>query len=218
MLSLNPWTNIWIHPKKTIKEIVAYNPNFRLWVLSTIFGFSSLMYLEQIFSPGLKYSLKAIILFSLLIAPFWGYFVFCFLSFLVHRVGKLMNSKASYSDVRAVASWSCVPYSISSLVWIILIFFFGNDLFKNFPQNTSITEVQMSFVLAALGIKLTMTTWSFFIYIQGLSLIQGFNIPKTILNIVFAMLIVSVIIFLLWSAIVNTCGYFYDVPLVTFRF
>jgi len=218
MLSLNPWTNIWIHPKKTIKQVVAYNPNFRLWVLSTIIGFSSLMFLEQFFSPGLKYSLKAILLFSLFISPFWGYFVLCFLSFLIHRVGKLMNSKASYSDVRAVASWSSVPYSVSLIVWIVLIAFFKNDLFKNFPQNTSLTEAQMSFVLIALGIKLVMTTWSFFIYIQGLSLIQEFNISKTLLNIAFVLLIASAIVFLLWSAIVNTCGYFYDVPLITFRF
>ncbi len=218
MLSLNPWTNIWIHPKKTIKQIVAYNPNFRLWVLSTIIGFSSLMFLEQLFSPGLKYSLKAILLFSFFVSPFWGYFILCFLSFLIHRVGKQMNSKASYSDVRAVASWACVPYIVSLVIWIVMISFFKNDLFKSFPQNVLLTEAQISFVLVALGIKLAMTIWSFFIYIQGLSSIQEFSIPKTLLNITFVALIVSVIIFLLWAAIVNTCGYFYDVPLITFRF
>jgi len=176
------------------------------------------MFLEQFFSPGFKYSLKTILLFSLFASPFWGYFILSFLSFLIHRVGKQMNSKASYSDVRAVASWSCVPYSVSSAIWIVMIVFFKNNLFKNFPQNIFLTEAQVSFVLVALGIKLVMTIWSFFIYIQGLSFIQEFSISKTLLNIAFVTLIVTAIIFLLWAAIVNTCGYFYDVPLITFRF
>jgi Yip1 domain len=217
MLSLNPWISIWIHPKKTIQQVIAYNPNFRIWVLATIIGFATLMLLEQIFSPAFKYSLRAILTFTLILSPFWGYFVLNLVSFLTYKIGKIMDSKRSFSDVRAALSWSCVPYIIICICWIVMLMIFKGQLFKDFPQNITLKKWHIETILIISLVKLSMSVYSLIIYIQALAYVQEFSIKKTLLNLFFVGGILTTIIFLLWTVIVNTCGYFFDIPLITFR-
>jgi len=217
MLSVNPWLHIWIHPKETIRKVISYNPNFRIWALSAIFGFVSLMFLEQIYSPGYRFSLKTILLFSILLAPFWGYFLFTILSWLVYSMGKLIGSKGGFLEVRSVAAWSSVPYFFNLICWAIMIVVFKRGLFTDFPEGISLSSFQMNLLLSLIAIKLVMVVWSLVIYIQGLSFVQELSTAKSILNIVLVVFILSIILGIIWIAIVNSCGYFFDVPLITFR-
>jgi len=48
----NPWLRMWVKPKTTIRKIIEYNPNFRLFWLSAIYGIVSLLSSSQSFALG----------------------------------------------------------------------------------------------------------------------------------------------------------------------
>jgi len=217
MLSLNPWFHIWVHPKETVRKIISFNPYFRIWILAAVFGFVSLMFLEQIYSPGYRFSLLSILLFSILAAPFWGYFLFTSLSWLVYVTGKLIGSKGGFTEICTVTAWSSVPYVINMACWIVMIVVFKKDLFTDFPAGKLLESLQINLILTLSALKLGMTIWSIVIYIQALSFVQELSIAKTLLNILLAAFIISVVLGILWIAIAGTCGNFFDVPLITFR-
>lgn len=218
MFNKSPWFSIWIHPKETIESIVSVNPNHRLWPLATVYGFSSLMNLAQVYAPGYQFNLLTILIASIVLAPFWGYFLYGVSSFLIAKTGRWLNGSASFIQVRAVAIWASVPFIINVLCWVVMIIVFGEGLFKDFPGGNILSSLQMNIVLTVMLIKLGMTIWALVIYLQGLTVVHKFSIAKSMLNVVIVAFIIFVILLILWIAIVNTCGHFFDVPLITWNF
>lgn len=218
MLDKNPWLSIWVHPKETIEWIISFNPSYRLWPLATVYGFSSLMNLAQIYAPGYHFSLLTILISAIILAPIWGYFLYGVFSFLITKTGRWLNGSASFIQVRAVAIWASVPFTVNALCWLVMIIVFGGGVFKDFPGGNILSSLQMNIVLTVMLIKLSMTIWSLVIYLQGLATVHKFSIAKSMLNVVIAAFIVFVALLIVWVAIVNTCGYFFDVPLITLNF
>ena len=72
-LDMNPWFSIWVRPRRTIQAIVDYNPNYRLGILSAIYGFSALLGLAQSFSMGDIFGMISILIFTVILSPIWGW-------------------------------------------------------------------------------------------------------------------------------------------------
>ena len=75
-IGINPWLGMWTHPKSTIRTIIDYNPNYRLFLMCAIYGFVSLISFTQSFALGSHINFFLLLLLSLIIAPFWGYLIF----------------------------------------------------------------------------------------------------------------------------------------------
>ena len=108
-MSISPWKKMWFHPRKAIQSIVAISPNYGLKMLSFIYGIVSLSGLAQAFSLGSYVGFLPLILLLLIIAPFWGYLTFTFISWIVYQVGKWLKGRASYTEVRAVIAGPTFP-------------------------------------------------------------------------------------------------------------
>lgn len=194
MLPINPWVYIWIHPKKCVKNIIAYNPNFRIWALATIFGFVSLLFIGQNFSLGNYFSFKKILLGVCVLAPFWGYAFFSLSSWLINLIGKLLHAKGRFTEIRTVVAWSCVPYVFHAILWIIILAYFRGSIFSNFVQNDDISSKMINIMVVFFVLKLFLSIWSFVLLIQGLSYIQEISIAKTILNVIGVFFILGVLL------------------------
>lgn len=196
-LGLNPWLKIWVEPKATIRKIINYNPNFRLFFLSAIYGFVSLVSSSERFSLGLTMHFFWVLLLCLIIAPIWGYIVFSISSFFIYFIGKWLKGRAKFIEVRSAIAWSNVPMLVNIFMWILLFIIFGSDLFRDFPGAFVLTKAQKAFLFLILLSQLVISIWIIVLYVNALSEVQKFSIGKAILNILIAIVIVPAVIALI---------------------
>ena len=202
-IGFNPWISIWTKPKSTIRKIVDYDPNYRLFLLSMIYGFITLVGLAQTFGMGSFFKLPMILIFCVLISPLYGYLMFSICSFFMLLAGKLLKGKALYRHIRIAVAWATVPMIVNVFSWLILLFMFKSELFKKFPVDSTLSSFQVSFLFFILMSQLFFNIWSLVLYVNNLAEVQKFSIGKAILNI-----IVAILMFLVITYIVAMIFYF----------
>ena len=191
-LGIKPWFSIWVKPAKTIQNIIDYNPNYCLGFLSFIYGITSLFSLSQSLSLGFNVNFFAIIIADIIIATFWGYFVFCISSFFVFFTGKWFGGKAIFKHVRACVAWSNVPMIINIVIWIILLAVFKDRVFRDFTKTAILGSGTSALLYVFMLIQFVLSIWGIVIYINSLAQVQQFSIIRTICNIIVAAIIMAI--------------------------
>ncbi|NGX28382.1 MAG: hypothetical protein K940chlam1_00561 [Candidatus Anoxychlamydiales bacterium] len=197
MASFNPWLSMWVKPKKTIQKIIEINPNFRLFFLSAIYGFISLISSSQSFTLGYHLHFLWIILISIVLSSLWGYTIFSVASFFAYFTGKWLKGAAKYQEVRSALAWSSIPMIGNLFLWILLFIVFHTALLQDFPGTFILTSVQTSFLFVVLFIQLLLSIWILVLFINALAQVQKFSIGKSILNILIAAVIFGAVFFVL---------------------
>lgn len=180
----NPWLEIWIRPKATIRRIIQENPNRSLWLLSAIYGFVSLLNDAQALALGLKFSALAIFLIAVILSPLWGYAFLSFWSLVVYWTGKWFKGIGHFQTIRAAYAWSCVPVIINVLSWLVLAAFFRSRLFLINSGNSEISEALVYFLFFIFILRLIVAVWSLVIYLNALAEVQKYSVLKAIFNVI----------------------------------
>lgn len=196
MLNENPWLSVWLNPRNTIRTIIVDNPNRSLWLLATIYGFTSLLNLFQSFPSMVKLGVFPLVSIAMVFAPFWGYAFFTMWSWVIVKVGHLLGGKATMVTARAAYAWSCVPFALSLLIWLLLIILFYNFLFFGQYEKLSPSMIQFAFLL--LVGKLVLSIWSIVLYLQMLSVVQQFSVLRAIANVFLSSLALLVFGLSIW--------------------
>lgn len=206
-LGLNPWMNIWVHPRKTIRRLVEYNTEFRLIPLCAIYGFQYLLRVIQYLSLGKDLSLTFMILLAFIFSVPVGYVLFNIQSAFCLWMGKLMKGKGHFKEIRAAIYWpSSVPMIVTCLIWIVLMTFHGNNLFVT-GYETQLTGTEAIINMGLGMIQLVVGIWGFIILLHALGEVQKFSAWMALLNLILAGLVVFALLFLIvWgiSSFVNT--------------
>ena len=193
MVDASPWLTVWTEPRETIRRIIAENPKRSLWLLAAIYGFSSLLNSFQSGSLGASIAMAPLLLLALVIAPFWGYFVFALWSWVVLWTGKIFKGQGNFQTVRAAYAWSCVPLAVTAVLWILLTLFFGRTLFANFPQEHLLSGGQTALLFCILIAKVAMVIWTLVIYLNALAEVQRYSILKAIGNVIVSAVLIGVV-------------------------
>ena len=191
----NPWLKMWVKPKTTIRKVVDYNPNFRLFWLSAIYGIVSLLSSSQSFALGHRFHFFLVLFLCLIVAPLWGYIVFSVSSFFIFLSGKWLKGSAKYKEVRSAIAWSNAPMIVNIFLWILLLSIFREDMLRDFPASFVFSKAQRVFLFLILLSQLVVSVWIIVLYINALSEVQRFSIGKAILNIFIAMVIFIAVFF-----------------------
>ncbi|NGX49040.1 MAG: hypothetical protein K940chlam5_00636 [Candidatus Anoxychlamydiales bacterium] len=191
----NPWLKMWVKPKTTIRKVVDYNPNFRLFWLSAIYGIVSLLSSSQSFALGHRFHFFLVLFLCLIVAPLWGYIVFSVSSFFIFLSGKWLKGSAKYKEVRSAIAWSNAPMIVNIFLWILLLSIFREDMLRDFPASFVFSKAQRVFLFLILLSQLVVSVWIIVLYINALSEVQRFSIGKAILNILIAMVIFIAVFF-----------------------
>lgn len=189
---LNPWFTMWLHPRQTIRQIVAANPDRLVLLLAALGGIVQGFLNAENKSRGDKTSLAVILLASLIVGPLMGVFGLWLSGMLLRWTGGWIGGQADARRVRTAVAWSNVPMVWSLLLWIPAILLFGAELFT---EATPIIEA--SSLLSALYLVFSVGTavigvWSFVVCLHALGEVQGFSAWKALLNSILAMLVVLV--------------------------
>lgn len=195
----NPWLTIWTQPRATIRRIVEENPNRSLWLLAAIYGFVSLINNAQTLALGQTLGLLSIFLLVIVLAPIWGYIFFTIWSFSVFLVGKLFKGAGAFRAVRAAYTWSCVPFTVNLILWIVLTCIFGQKLFTLNPISENLTEGLTYFMFFVLIARVVLAVWSLVIYFNALAEVQMYSVLKAIFNVILAAILMAIISWMAWN-------------------
>ena len=196
-LEVNPWKNMWTKPKNTIRSIVNYNPNYRIWVLSFLYGFVTLISLAQKFSLGFSLNTYIIIAFSIIFAPIIGYVIFSFFAYVVFFTGKWLKGESKYIEVRSAIAWSNILMIVNVIFWLLLFIIFQGKLFQSFPISYQLTNNETVFLFVILFLQMVASIWTIVLYVNTLAEVQKFSLAKSILNILVATIILIALFFVL---------------------
>ena len=174
-LKINPWKEVWLHPRNTIKAILKYDPKYMVLPLAALAGIAN---------NALDFeSMDAIVggrsfIGSAFVAALLGIVSLYISGFLLSLTGRWINGKANSLKLRAAIAWAGVPVVTSLLLFIPLFFALNSESF-------GILSVS-SIAFMILGV------WSLVLQVGMISEIQKFSIWKAILNIILAGIVILI--------------------------
>jgi hypothetical protein len=198
-LGINPWLKIWVEPRETIRKIVKFDPKYRFYLLSLIYGFPMLLHLAQNLSLGQSFSAVSIVVGALILALFVGMLGIYIFSGLLFWTGKWIGGKGTFLEVRCAVTWSNVANVVNTLIWLILVAAFGSSAFFNTFTGTVFVGHELALVGGVFMVQLVVAVWAFIILLKTLGEVQGFSAWKALLNVVLPLFIITAAVWvLLW--------------------
>ena len=174
-LKINPWKEVWLHPRNTIKTILKYDPKYMVLPLAALVGIAN---------NALDFESSDVIvggssfIGSVLVAAILGIVSLYISGFLLSLTGRWIKGEANALKLRAAIAWSGVPV-VASLILFIPLFFALNSSAMGIIGVSSIAVI-------ILGV------WSVILQVGMISEIQKFSIGKAILNIILAFIVILI--------------------------
>ena len=188
-LKINPWKEVWLHPRNTIKAILKYDPKYMVLPLAALAGIAN---------NALDFeSMDAIVggssfIGSAFVAALLGIVSLYISGFLLSLTGRWINGKANALKLRAAIAWAGVPVVTSLLLFIPLFFALNSESFG---------------ILSVSGIAfMILGVWSLVLQVGMISEIQKFSIWKAILNIILAGIVILIPLLII-AVLAGTAGY-----------
>lgn len=196
-LTRNPWISMWTKPRETIREIVKIDPKKNLYLLSGIYGFSTLLHFSQNFSLGAYLPWPTILLGSLVFSVFIGLLGFLIAGKLIEWTGRWLGGHGSFQQIRAALAWSNVTNVVSILMWLLLIWGFGRNVFlENFAQANFIGAA-LFVALTAFLVQSVVAIWGFVLLCKSIGEVQGFSAWKGLLNVLIVFILVAIVVWII---------------------
>ena len=104
-LEVNPWWEMWVRPRSTIRAIIDQDNHHGFIGLCFLYGLAQGAHLSQAFSLGAFFPLWMVLVLIVILAIPIGAISFSLASLVLYWTGKLIRGKALYHDIRAAVSW-----------------------------------------------------------------------------------------------------------------
>ena len=189
---MNPWFSMWVHPRRTIRQIVATNPDRLVLTLAAISGIVQGLTNASNKSQGEHASLAMLLMVNLILGPVMGIIGLWVGASLLRWTGGWIGGQADSRRIRTAVAWSNVPMIWSLLLWVPALLLFGAELFT---KATPIIDANLMLSSLFLGFSIGTTVigiWSFVVCLHALGEVQGFSAWKALLNGLLAMLVVLI--------------------------
>lgn len=203
-LNVNPWLDIWLEPRATIRAIVNYDPKYRFILLSAIYGLPMALNFAQSSSFIDSIPMWAILLASLVISPFIGALGISVSSLLLTWTGSWIGGKGNFQRVRCAVAWSNVPNAVTIFLWVVLMVVFGDQIFSKAFSEANFVGYQAGVVFIVFLVESIVSIWGFIILLKTLGEVQGFSAWKALLNVVIPLIIVVAAIWVVGWIISST--------------
>ncbi|MBM3191518.1 MAG: hypothetical protein FJZ63_02535 [Chlamydiae bacterium] len=186
--AVNPWWEMWIKPKATLRSILDTNCRHGFFQICFLVGLVQLLRLFQYFSLATSLPLWGILALALILAVPCGFVSLNLSTLFIYLTGKLFKGKGSYYEVRAAVTWPNVT-AIFSLIFIgVLVLTFQGDFFyRKFIETPFLLSTIVFFLDVVLGI------WNIVLLVLALSEAQGFSGGRSVLNLLLATIIYAVL-------------------------
>lgn len=188
----NPWSQIWLHPRLTIQQLVDINPTYRVIPLAMIGGVAEALDRASWRSSGDDLSLGFILGIAIVFGAIGGIVQLYILGALIHWTGRRMGGSAYGEDIRAAMAWSNIPNMWGLLLWIPQILILGEELFTTHTPMLN-ADPFLAIPLLSFGfLQLVLGIWALVIFLHALGQVQGFSAWKALGNVALSILVIVV--------------------------
>jgi hypothetical protein len=201
---LNPWVNIWIRPRQTIRQIVDVNPTYFVTLLAMMSGFAQA--LDRAIERGYGDSIPwyIVIVIALALGSIGGVINIYIMGAILRWMGSKLGGVATSEDVRAAIAWSSLPSIVGLAYTLFFIFILRNDAFTTQSARLeAIAEqsVGSAFLLFSLGILLIVVTlsmgvWKIILLSKMLGEVHGFSAWRGLVTYLIPGTVIAAVVFL----------------------
>lgn len=184
--AVNLWTNIWLHPKQTIQEIIDTNAQYAVIPLTILYGIWNSLTKASNNEMGDKYELSSILFGSILSGTIGGLITLYVLGWLLKISGTWLGGKATTEHLRAALAWSVIPVICALPLCFVDIALYGNEIFSS--ETPTITANPIPFFVL-LAIQFILACWASVLMFMCIAQVQGFSFWKAIGNFMLAVVL-----------------------------
>jgi len=189
-LSSSPWISMWMHPRRTIREIVNVDPKRNVLFLVVVAGIGDALNNAVEQSSGDNHDFLWIFLTVIIGGAIVGIISLYISAALIEWTGHWIGGYGDSVEIRAALAWSGVTDIWIMALWIPKLLLFGDETFRKATPRMDASPylTSASWILTAIGIVLGV--WSMVVYCKCLGEVQGFSAWKALGNILLPGLVI----------------------------
>ena len=176
---INPYTNIWLRPRKTFIYLLPRFMEKHVVALAAIFGFLHILHQAAQDGQGDFIPLELIFLIALIVGPLGGYAIVYVVSTYIGWVFSWFKLQVASRDVRIVLAWSLLPYILSLVLFVPFMLIYGQNWFESTVSISSSVVIALIPLLS--NLQYLLIGWSLVILLVGLATISGATEAKSLL-------------------------------------
>lgn len=186
-IEIDPWTDIWIRPRKTINWVINQNKGVLINLIFIYFGgvYYGITNAESS-SLGDSMSLGHILLVALLLSGLGGLISYNIFIWLISLSGTWLGGKGDFKNLQSAIAWTMIPAIAGLVLAIIGYIVFGMELFQS-DKSYLVILIRIYGIIESILI-----IWHIVLTIITISEVQKFPISKAILSILIAVLIIAI--------------------------
>ncbi|WP_346235813.1 tetratricopeptide repeat protein [Lysinibacillus telephonicus] len=173
------WFSFLSHPIKTLEAWGLQRVSwYFIIIISITAGFSRLLSQFSTKSFGEILELSQILFITMLFGPISGLIFLMLSTLFAWGIGKIFRGKATFNQILNLNILASFPLFLFLPIWVIYIYVFGLDLFKEevFPSIDSLKKVPLYLLLSFL--ETLIYCWSVLVFVIGFCKINQFKKAK----------------------------------------
>ena len=117
---MSPFLAIWIHPRRTMRDILDTDPTDRVILLALCLSITNAFLNVLVQSQGAELSLRAVFTAALVGGSIGGLIAIFLMGWLFGVSGRILGGTGSNLETRAAIAWSQVPALCAGMIWAII--------------------------------------------------------------------------------------------------
>ncbi|MCG7345371.1 YIP1 family protein [Sporosarcina sp. ACRSL] len=197
---INPWTSVWLHPRKTVQFVMNYKTGSFVLFVAAITGI--IHFLDQAASKDLgeTWNIVAILLVSLIAGPIIGVIALYLISGIYHAFSLMFRGSGTFEESRKAFTVSNIIIVIGGLIWIPDLLILGQG---NFVSDYDFSVGQYMWMIISLLVNSVVGIWSLVALIATFAEVHRFPAWMAAL-VVFLPIIILVVIVLFIVAVTTS--------------
>lgn len=189
---LNPWIRIWLHPRVTIRALVASTPLYQVLLLAAGSGVVQSMVQGYSNHIGARFSGPTILLATICIGGIWGLLQLHLFASLLYLVGRWTGAPSPFTTLRTALAWAAIPQIVLLAFWMPATLIFGRFLYM--PPGMVAPRMPLALIAQGLLSLATLFCACWWLVLQVLTVaeVQGVSGWRALGHFVVAGLMVGV--------------------------
>lgn len=188
---VNPWTSVWLHPRKTVQYVMEYKTGSFVLMIAAITGI--VHFLDQATGNDLfeNWNIAAVLLVALLAGPVIGVIGLYIASGIYHALSLMLGGLGTFEESRRAFTVSSIIIVIGGLIWIPDLLILGQG---NFTSDYDFSIGQLGWSMISLIVNFTVGIWSLIVLIAAIAEVHRFSAWKAVLAVFLPIIILVVIL------------------------
>jgi hypothetical protein len=194
----NPFREIWLQPRVTIRNIISRDATHHVLMLAAISGIGETLDRASTRSLGDQIPFIAVLAIAILLGPLGGLLSLYVGGALVWVSGRMIGGEGSGQTIRAAIAWSSVPAICALPLWGMQLALIGEEMFTTATPRMDASSMLLGVLLATAVLEMVLAIWGFLLLCNTIAEVQGYDSAwKGLGNLIVAVLLVLIPVFVL---------------------